>query len=215
MWFDKDVIASVGVVFGGGFAFYKYVVERREDRQQRVNELEQRREEFRWRQGQTAKSLLDELFEDKLVNDSLDMLDSWGREILVDGQPVVIRPEDWLGILKASADAGDRSMDLPNRPVDNHVRDCFDALFYYMAVLNHYLERRFILFEDIEFPLSYYVKIMAEDRAVYVRYVDAFKLSGVETFLRRFKNDWPEQPAITSGQAVLPNSGGVGAPVRG
>jgi hypothetical protein len=93
---------SMSALVGGGFAFYRYVMERRKDRGQRLDELEQRRIELRWRQAQAAKQLLDEMLDDAKAAAALDMLDSWSREFEISPGRRVITAERWLAALRSA-----------------------------------------------------------------------------------------------------------------
>lgn len=174
---------SISALVGGAWAFYRYVDERQQDRQQRIDELKQQRTELRWRQAQAAKQLLDEMQEDSQAVAAMDMLDSESRifEIAPDTR-VDITVARWLAALQPAPDSA-------NVLLDSFVRGCFDSLFYFMAMLDHYVAREFVLFEDAKFPLDYYIKIMAEDKAVYRSYLSSYGLTGTERFLERFP-DW-------------------------
>lgn len=174
---------SMSAVVGGVFAALKYFGERKKDRDQRIDELEQRRGELRWRQAQAAKELLDEMLSDAPACAALDMLDSWSRTFEVaPGQRETITAERWLNALQSGPDRADD-------PAALFVRDSFDSLFYFMAMFEHYVDHQFVHFRDVVFPLDYYVRILAEDKAVHKAYLTEYGMGESLRFLARFP-DW-------------------------
>lgn len=172
--------SSLSAVVGGVWAVYRYSSERRRDREQRVAELEQRESEHRWRCAQAGKGLLDDLFSDPKASVALHMLDSWSRTYdLPNGVTAVIAAEDWLRALRSAADvAAD--------PKGILVRDSFDAMFERMAMMEHYIANGFVRLIDVAFPLSYYVAILAEDKAIHDAYLKYFRFHNALAFLARF-----------------------------
>lgn len=182
---------SLSAVIGGGWAIFKFrderrkdrqqrIDDRRKDRQQRVDELAQRKTELRWRQAQAAKALVDEMLDDPQARAAYQMLDSWSREFeIIAGRREVTTAERWLAALRTTPDTADALLEM-------FVRESFDSLFYYMAMLEHYVERQFVLFEDVLFPLDCNIGIMMEDREVYDVYLRQYGLDGTRCFLNRF-----------------------------
>lgn len=173
-------VTTLSALAAGGWAIFQYIQERRRDRAQRVAELEQRTAEQRWREIKAAKDLLDELLNDAAARVALRMLDSWSQTYEVaPGVQRVIAVEDWLAAL---ATAPDRATD----PVGTFVRESFDALFYRMAILEHYIANGFVKFHDVVFPLEYYAMLLGEDKAVHERYLTSFHMPKARVFLERF-----------------------------
>jgi hypothetical protein len=171
--------SSFTAVVGGAWAAFQYFAENKRDREQRVAELKQRESEHRWRCAQAGKGLLDELHGDSNAAAALQMLDSWSRSFIVAGNATVITDTMWLAALQAASDsAGD--------PVGSFVRDAFDALYYHMAMLEHHVRNDFVLMRDVEFPLEYYVAILAEDKPIHQQYLRHFCFEQAEAFLNRF-----------------------------
>jgi hypothetical protein len=54
-----------------------------------------------------------------------------------------------------------------------HIRDCFDSLFYNMAMLEHYVSINLILEEDVAYPIEYYVPSAVSPSLERVREVTA------------------------------------------
>jgi len=174
---------SIGTVAGAAWTVLTYTRSQRREREQRDAELKQRQGEHRWRLAQAAKTLLDEMLSDAKAQAALDMLDSWTRSYDVGpGKPVVITVSDWLDALQSAPDA---ASDL----IGTFVRDSFDALFYYFAMLEHYVSNEFVLFADVRFPMRYYVAILAEDKTIHEQYLRHFDQTHTLAFLERF-SEW-------------------------
>ena len=67
-----------------------------------------------------------------------------------------------------------------------YVRRCFDSLFYFMSLLQHHIKNTLILPEDVEFPLNYYIPLLAQLRPVVDRYLEAFDAGQAQAFLERY-----------------------------
>jgi hypothetical protein len=191
----------VGAV-GGGWAMFRYFEERRGDREQRAADLQQRRDEQHWRAIKAAKDLVDELLNDSSAKTAMQMLDSWDRSYeIAPGVREVISVNDWLASLRA---APDRATD----PAGTFVRESFDALFYRMAMLEHYIDNGFVEFRDVVFPLEYYVLLLAEDKSVHDSYLTHFHMLKTRAFLGRF-DEWKhpssvQLESVARGTATLP-----------
>ena len=44
------------------------------------------------------------------------------------------------------------------------IQDCFDALFYFLAMFEHYIARSLIVSGDVAYPIEYYVPRMGQMR---------------------------------------------------
>jgi hypothetical protein len=90
---------------------------------------EQRDRELRWRQAQAGKELNDDMPDDPLTWPALQMLDYSGREFEL---PSKKRTMITHGDVRHSLN--------PQKTVTEerhiHIRDCFDSLFYYMAMFD-------------------------------------------------------------------------------
>ena len=69
-------------------------------------------------------------------------------------------------------------------------RDLFEGIF------EHYVGSNFVTFEDVVFPMRYYVRIMREDKALYEEYMAKYHLERARGFLRRFPVWNAEQPLV-------------------
>src|SRR5688572_23062052 len=106
---------------------------------------EQRDRELRWRQAAAGKDLNDEMQDDALAWPALQMLDFSGREFeLPSKNRIAITHQDVRDSLN------------PRTPVVDekniYIRDCFDSLFYYLAMFHHYINSGLIRRDDVAFP---------------------------------------------------------------
>ncbi len=163
------IVAIVGGLTAAGLGIW-----------QAVQNREQRARELRWKQAQSAKELIDELFHENFSNFATLMLDSWARTYPVpQGGDITITWEEVLECLKVgSFQSEDAKSDF--------VRDCFDMLFYYLDRFEHLIQAGLTTFEDLRMPAQYYVDLMAEDKAVFVTYIEFCKYSNIWHFLDRF-----------------------------
>lgn len=169
-------------VIGGLIAVLKILYELRENRSQRAEEL-------RWKKAQAAKTLSDEMFEHVATNAALVMLDWDGREFEI--KPAVraeIRTREFLTALRTT------STNFSDTEI--FVRDAFDGLFYHMGVLEHYISRGLIEFEDVKHPLDYYVVKIAAQKRVFVKYLQVYRFERSARFLQRF-DEWKSTSEVS------------------
>lgn len=165
------IVAVFGGLTAAGLGIWQAV----ENRRQRVREL-------RWKQAESAKRLIDEMFHEELSNFATLMLDSWSRMYPIpQAGEVKIAWEDILEALKVERFANED-------PKNDFVRDCFDMFFYYLDRFEHLIQAELTTFEDLRTPLQYYVDMMAEDKAVFVPYIQFCKYKNIWQFLERFPN---------------------------
>ncbi|UVT15117.1 MAG: hypothetical protein H8K04_15000 [Nitrospira sp.] len=167
----------IAAIVGGALGFLKF-----------TNELEQsriqREEDLRWRKAQAGKSLNDEMLEDKKANSALIMLDWSGREFtLDDGSKDNIKREDMLVALRVRHTPPQKGFSTK----EQFIRDAFDNLFYHLGRLEHSITSKLIEFEDIRYPIAYYVKELSENRPVFEAYLRAYEFIHGLAFLQRFE----------------------------
>jgi hypothetical protein len=157
----------------------KEIEQRDNELKQRANEQKQRKDDLRWRQAQAGKSLNDEMQTDPKAWPAMQMLDSSERRyILPSVERVSISKQDVRAALDVNTTAGDEK--------SVYIRDCFDSLFYFMAMMEHYISSTLILYEDVAFPMEYYVPLLANFRREVAAYLDKYKLTRTVEFLKRF-----------------------------
>lgn len=69
-----------------------------------------------------------------------------------------------------------------------YIRDCFDALFDSMNMLEHYLRTELLEFADVQFPLAYYVRLLNQrlPAATVDAYLNDYGFELASKFLRRY-----------------------------
>jgi hypothetical protein len=148
---------------------------------------EQRARDLRWKQAEAGKSLNDEMLTDSEAWSAMQMLDYDGLEFeLPSNNRIPIYQADVKFALNPDNDVTD----------DKHVyiRECFDSLFYYMAMFEHYGKTTLIVPEDVEFPIDYYMRLLAGYRDVVDAYVRRYGLKRTEFFLAAHPA-WQNAPA--------------------
>lgn len=164
--------AWVAAALGALVAAAKFWSELRLGREQRAREL-------RWKQAEAGKNLNDEMLTDPEAWPALQMLDHERKEFpLASGETVRITDEDLRRALDPSLQTEDEK--------DMYIRRCFDSLFYFMTLLQHYIKITLILPEDVAFPLNYYVPLLAKLSPVVARYLKAFDTGQAQAFLERY-----------------------------
>jgi len=169
------IVAIVGGLIAAGLAIWQAA----QNRQQRALEL-------RWKQADSAKHLIDEIFHDEFSNCATLMLDSWDRAYPIPGASKVKIP--WEDVVRALKVQSFDTEDLKSI----FVRDCFDTLFYYLDRFEHFIQVGLTTFEDLRMPTQYYVDMMAEDKALFVSYIKYCKYTNIWQFLDRFPK-WVEE----------------------
>lgn len=180
----STAVAAIAVIVTAA----KFLAELRLGREQRAQDL-------RWKQAEAGKALNDELQLDPQAWAALQMLDGDGRIVtLPSGRQVAITHEQVRAALRGEAD-GDSE-----RAV--HVRDCFDALFYYFATMHHYAAQGLILRDDVAYPLEYYVPLLARTmRAEVMAYLDRYGLTRTWRFLAA-QPAWGDWREVDDGRTI-------------
>lgn len=163
--------AAVGAILTA----LKFWTELRASREQRERDLE-------WRQAEAGKSLNDEMQTDEKAWSALQMLDSDERIYAIsNSKELTIKTSD---VPKALLE-----LDVENpleREKFTYIRDCFDNLFYYFAIIDHYIESTLIRETDISYPLEYYVPRLASFAPQVAAYLKRYNLHRAEHFLNRY-----------------------------
>ena len=137
---------------------------------------EQKKLDLRWKQAAAGKSLNDEMQMDEKAWAAMQMLDSQSRkfQIPLEDKPVDINHSDIKKALK-DEDSSLKSV---------YIRDCFDTLFYFMAMMHHYTETTLIIKQDVDYPINYYLKIMkTKFHDEIAAYIEKYELVGAKKFL--------------------------------
>jgi hypothetical protein len=179
MWYPEnlkdwvEMIATGGGVLGALVLFW-------------VNAYTNRKE-LRRRHAEAGRSLITEMCDDVEAQNAFRIIDmeDGATVTLTDKNDDACRPtvswDDALDALSANpkVDAGIRRL----------VREAFDALFYYFALFDHCIESGLVEQSDIEYPSSYYIRILADSRyrRPFADYLERHGLQEAQMFLIR----WP------------------------
>lgn len=132
---------------------------------QQILNRQQRQLELRWRQAEAGKKLIDEMLSDENALAAMKMLD-WNdvKFEIAPGNFQSVWEKDYLQALRIeNLNFTDKEM---------FIRNCFDSLFYYAAMIEHYLKSNLIVFEDVAFPLDYYYKTMRRHKKVFDEFLN-------------------------------------------
>jgi hypothetical protein len=67
-----------------------------------------------------------------------------------------------------------------------YIRDCFDTLFYFFAIIDHYITSTLVCEDDVAYPLEYYVPLLASLHKEVVQYLERYRLRRALKFLSRY-----------------------------
>lgn len=140
---------------------------------------EKRQEEFRWKQAELAKKVLDETWEVDGARNALVMLD-WGDRSYIDHGRRTPR---------LSHDMIFRALGTAPRPYSEDemfVRDSFDRLFEAASRTEHFVRIGLVHFEDVAPPWHYYASRAAERADVLEKFMQAYGYELALAFFRRF-----------------------------
>ena len=171
----KDWLQAAGWLAGAAgliLAAVKFWSELRAARAQREREL-------RWRQAEAGKSLNDEMQTDDRAWPAMQMLDSPSRTYeLREGHWVTITRDDVVAAFALHAQTDSEKVVF--------IRDCFDTLFYFFAMFDHYISSSLIVPADVAYPVEYYVPLMAEMHSQITSYFQRYNLHRARRFLERY-----------------------------
>ena len=155
----------------------------------------QRARELRWKQAESARQLIDQMFHEEDSNYATIMLDSYTRTYPVPGAGDV--EITWTDVLQALNVQSFAKED----PKSDFIRDCFDMLIYYLDRFEHLIQAGLITFEHVRTPIQYYVDPMAEHKAIFIPYIQFCKYKNIWRFLDRFP-EWAEKRLPSSEDAA-------------
>jgi hypothetical protein len=182
-----QVAAWAAAAIGALVAAAKFWFELRAGREQREREL-------RWKQAEKGKELNDELLTDPSAWPALQMLDYEGKKFPLPSKcEIAITYSDLRRALDPSSPA--------DTELDVYIRECFDGLFYFMTLLQHYIRSTLILAEDVAYPLDYYIPLLAKLRPEVKDYLRHFNLSEAEAFLQRYPAWASAAPPVRAARA--------------
>ncbi len=147
----------------------------------------QRADEFRWKQANAAKELLDDIHNHELAKQAVHMLD-WcdgSSEYNIHGDlSSVISYSDALKAL--AMNQGETRSER-----DAYVRDCFDWLFYRIDRIEHYIRRGLIEFDDVRDVFKVYARQVAKNEQVYLNFLQFHEYDLARQFFARYEAGRP------------------------
>ena len=175
------MVAVVGGLTAAGLGILQAVQGRR-----------QRARELRWKQADSGRQLIDSLFRDELANFGAQMLDSWVRTYPIPrAGDVMIKWADVVAALNIESIGSDD-------PKAEFIRECCDTFVFYLDRFEHFIQCSLTTFEDVAIASQYYVDLMAEDKELWVAYIEFCKYKKVLRFLDRFSEWRCPVPPITA-----------------
>jgi hypothetical protein len=166
-----QLLAWCAAIAGGLWAIVRGLGESRENRKER----ELRR---RWDQAKVGKELVDELI--ATAWNAMTMLDwSGGRSFDIGGGQLVSIDDDTMRkALVAKYGLFD--------PTETYIRDAFDNFFFHMRRIEHAVEIALVDFDDVRYPIEYYIRLMAViDRPLFEGYMRFFGFDLALAFAQR------------------------------
>jgi hypothetical protein len=159
------------------------------------------RQELRRKHAEAGRSLLTEMCEDIEVQNAFAMIDMEdGSEVTLQEKKQAAADKDdskdegqaqgarttsvkvtWEKALAALS--GDKNVDAHAKVL---VRAAFDALFYYFALFDHCIDSGLVRQSDIEYPASYYIRILSQHKQPFAAYLQRHNLHQAEKFLDRW-----------------------------
>jgi hypothetical protein len=159
------VVAIIGAVVAAVIAI----------RENRANRR-QRQRESRWKQADLGRNLGDELWEgDGGV--ALRMLDysKEGRTFeKIPGIDKTVTADDIRAALELSNKGGKSSYE-SNTQKSIYIRECFEELLFVFDRFEHFINDEFFTFEDVNNPSEYFAEIMAEEKKMFVDFMEDCK----------------------------------------
>ena len=203
----ESVMTTIALIIGAVWALFgdwrKSKTEREAERNLRDREREQRedllneqRRKREWDQTQVAREINEKFLADAGAQQALGLVDCDGDDCTLSDTSDKESVKKYKYDLNAREDVYALRID-PNVSAEKDVflRDCFDAWFYWMAVMEQYLRNGLIRQQDIAFPSDYYLRNLRGDSALNeacIKYVTHYQLSpNVFAFMKRFADADP------------------------
>ncbi len=190
------LIGGVVTVTGGLIAAFKAIREMRRAREQRVEELKQRKraikvqeDEYRQKQAIFGRNVVREVFADVKARTAMKMLD-WMKEDYTDDDGVTVYDIERREVQNAMRPY--RRGDAKFSDKEAFIRVRFEALYDHLEQLEHLVGLKIVDFEDIETAFRYYmVRLLRPDieHFPFFRYYDYPR---AEKFVRRFEGRAPD-----------------------
>lgn len=172
-----QIIAWLVASIGGVIAAFNAIIEMQRNRRQREIEL-------RWKQARLAKELLDEIEDNKLIQNAKNLIDLDEHEYQVGKDQIkIISQEEVLRSLQK----GTESLNSLNEK-EKYIIGCLEEFFMKFERVEHLIVIKLIEFDDICDPLYWWVKIMNQKHSHYEEFLRKYEYGQAINFLNRFDN---------------------------
>jgi hypothetical protein len=166
-------IKIIGIV-GGLIAAFKAISEIREGRILRERD-------YRWKQTNAAKELIDAMMNDKLALAAASMLD-WDKNIYFDDnkRSFMISHQEVVRALRIE--------NLKFSSKEKFIRDAFDKFLNYLEFMEQFIKNDLFKYEDILYPIEYYIRAAKEKHILDALevYIKEYNFNNSELFIKRF-----------------------------
>lgn len=160
-----QAIAGSVTALSAVVAVFKFVYDRNKDKQQRADELQerknalvQRKADLRWKRQEMAKKLVDEMLASDRCKQARTMIDyPSGRDFVIEPSKRVVKIDRTM-YLKALTIREDATL----TEEEHFIRDSFDKFFYFCGITQQWIEREVVEQQDVVYPLVYYVSKLME-----------------------------------------------------
>lgn len=201
----ESVATIIGLVVAGWWAYRSDWIKtksegtkerdlRERERKLREDQLAEQQRSREWEQTKIAREINEKFLDDSEVQQVLTLVDCDGDEVTLTDDSEKDAVKKYKYNLKVKEDVRAMRSTESDPVVDEKevfLRDCFDAWFYWMALIEQYLQNGLILPKDIAFPSNYYTRQLRGDADLYAacrNYVKEYRLSDkVIEFMDRFE----------------------------
>ncbi|MFJ4347790.1 hypothetical protein [Pseudomonas sp. NPDC089401] len=143
------------------------------------NAIQEKRKEHRQKQLAAARDMMKEIFTDPLARAAMQMMDWSGRTFTHQGQTYVVH---WGELKPALAVHGKGTVFSKKQ---EFIRDCFEALFDHLLVLEHFLQQDYLHEADIAVPLQYYAECIMAHSDTYNGFLQAYGYTEAYVLIQR------------------------------
>lgn len=143
------------------------------------NAIQEKRKEHRQKQLAAARDMMKEIFTDPLARSAMRMMDWSGRSFTHEGQAYVVHWRD----LKPALVVHEKGLGFSKQ--QEFIRDCFEAYFDHMLVLEHFLKQDYLHEADIAVPLEYYAGRVMAFPDTYDGFLRAYGYSEARALMQR------------------------------
>jgi hypothetical protein len=166
---------------------------RERERKQREEQVAEQQRNREWEQTRIAREINEKFLDDDEVQQVLTLVDCDGDTCILTDASEKDAVKKYTFNCRNGEDAVAMRVVEKGSTIDEKqvfLRDCFDAWFYWMAVIEQYLQNGLIRQKDIAFPSDYYLRNLRTDKALYEacqHYITAYGLSpNALAFMKRF-----------------------------